>query len=138
MAGIVTDLDPAARKIFGGIMKTVLHAELRATIAQLLPALVDQAVAARVTAVRHGKTAGQIWKQYGFPPIKITSWFGNKLAAFGCQIDGYGRGELGLMRARLFDPDKADHWLKNGGELLIRQKIAERQGQGVLRLVQSL
>lgn len=86
--------------------------------------------------MRRGKTAGQIWHAAGYPPIKITNWFGNRLAKFGCQIEGGGRGELGLLRARLFDPDKAERWLKEGGgDLLVKQKIAERQGQGVLRLV---
>jgi hypothetical protein len=86
--------------------------------------------------VRHGKTAGQIWHAAGYPPIKITSWFGNRLAKFGCQI--IGRGEGGMTRFRLFDPDKAEVWLKEGGgELLVRQKIVERQGQGKLRLVQT-
>ena len=52
-----------------------------------------------------------------------------------CEIEGGGRGELGLSTARLFDPDKATAWLKNGGRLMVERKIAERGGQGVLRLV---
>lgn len=55
----------------------------------------------------------------------------------GCQIEGGGCGELGTTKARLFDPDKADVWLKNGGLALVKAKIAERQGQGKLRLVGS-
>lgn len=85
--------------------------------------------------VRHGKTAGQIWHAYGLPPIKTTCWFGNRLAKMGCQIDGSARGEMGLTRARLFDPDKAETWLKNGGMALVKDYISQRVGQKKLRLV---
>jgi hypothetical protein len=83
--------------------------------------------------IRHGKTAGQIWHANGFPPIKITCWFGNRLAEVGCLMEGCA--DMGLRKVRLFNPDKADLWLKNGGRLMIEQKIAERMGQGKLRLV---
>lgn len=84
--------------------------------------------------IRRGKTAGQIWRDLKLPPLKsISRWFGNRLSQMGCQIEG--RGELGLTTARLFDPDKAATWLDNGGMHVVKQKIAERQGQGALRLV---
>jgi len=86
--------------------------------------------------IRRGKTAGQIWREHGFPPLKSASrWFGNRLEKMGCRIEGNGRAELGMTTARLFDPDKADLWLANGGAELVKTKIAERQGQGKLRLV---
>lgn len=84
--------------------------------------------------VRRGKTAGQIWRDLKLPKLKgVCTWFGNRLGQMGCQIEG--RGELGLTTARLFDPDKAATWLDNGGMHIVQQKIAERQGQGKLRLV---
>lgn len=86
--------------------------------------------------IRHGKTAGQIWKANGFPRLKVTGWFGNRLAEMGCQIEGNPRAEAGLTSARLFDPDRADTWLKNGGRELVERKISERRGQGALKLVQ--
>jgi len=46
-----------------------------------------------------------------------------------------GAGELGVVRARLFDPDKVEAWLSNGGIFAVRQYVQERQGQGRLRLV---
>lgn len=83
---------------------------------------------------RHGKTAGEIWKSLGLPRLKnAPTWLGNKLEKMGCRVDG--NGELGLTKARLFDPDKAEVWLRNGGSLVVKQKIAERQGQMKLRLV---
>lgn len=110
--------------------------EMAAKIAaELLPAMVTSALGAQNLMVRRGKTAGQIWQDHGFPKMKTTCWFGNRLAAMGCAIDGGGRGELGLTKARLFDPDKAEAWLRNGGRLMVETYITERQGQKVLRLV---
>lgn len=106
-----------------------------------------QALAAAVSAIasvvqppagaihRTGKTAGQIWRDHGFPRMRVTSWFSNRLCEMGCQIDGCGRGELGLHTAKLFDPDKADLWLRNGGRKLVEDYITQRRGQKVLRLV---
>lgn len=102
---------------------------------EVLPSMVSAAMASQTFAVRRGKTAGQIWRDHGFPRVRITGWFGNRLAAMGCAIEGGGRGELGLTTARLFDPDKADAWLRNGGRMMVERKIAERKGQGALRLV---
>lgn len=128
--GRVTDLAAEVRSAIGGIMKGIVHKELVETI----PALVQAHIAANSYSLRRGKTSGQIWKEHGFPPIRVTSWFGNRLSEMGCQIDGGGRGELGLSFARLYDPDKADLWLKNGGRTLVEAKIAERKGQGKLHL----
>lgn len=83
---------------------------------------------------RNGKTAGEIWKSLKLPQLKnAPTWLGNKLEQMGCRVDG--RGELGLTKARLFDPDKAEVWLDNGGMHIVKQKVAERQGQTKLRLV---
>ena len=82
-----------------------------------------------------GKTSGEIWKAAGFPPIRITCWFSNRLIKMGCQIDDKRRVPVGLSRAKLFDPDKAENWLRNGGRKLVEEYIAARKGQGRLRLV---
>jgi hypothetical protein len=88
--------------------------------------------------IRRGKTAGQIWRDNGYPPLKgVGAWFGNRLKLVGCQIENNGHAEMGLCKARLFDPDRADQWLQEGGgSLLVRQKISERKGQGRLSLVE--
>lgn len=99
------------------------------------PTMLQALAASQNFAIRRGMTAGQIWRAHGFPPIRVTCWFSNRLREMGCAIEGGGFGELGLTKARLFDPDKADVWLKNGGRLIVENKIAERRGQGVLKLV---
>lgn len=133
--GLVTDLGSDVRTTIGGIVKNVVHRE----IADALPALLDAMVSARLAQqsflLRRGKTAGQIWKEAGFPRMRVTSWFSNRLCEMGCQIEGGGRGELGLGTAKLFDPDKAELWLKNGGRALVERYLAERKGQTKLRLV---
>ena len=102
---------------------------------EMAPAMLQAFAASQNFAIRRGMTAGQIWRAHGFPPIRVTCWFSNRLREMGCAIEGGGFGELGLTKARLFDPDKADVWLKNGGRLIVENKIAERRGQGVLKLV---
>lgn len=82
-----------------------------------------------------GKTAGEIWKSHGFPPIRVTCWFSNRLVKMGCQLEGGRRLPYGVSRAKLFDPDRADLWLRNGGKALVEQYVKERQGQRKLRLV---
>lgn len=110
--------------------------EMAAKIAaELLPAMVQSALGAQNFMVRRGKTAGQIWRDHSFPRIRVTGWFGNRLAEMGCAIEGGGCGELGTTKARLFDPDKADAWLRNGGSLKVNEYIAKRRGQTVLSLV---
>lgn len=106
-----------------------------------------QTLAAAVTAIASvvrppadgiyvtGRTAGEIWKAHGFPPLKVTCWFSNRLSKMGCQIGDGRRVPVGLSRAKLFDPDKADNWLRNGGRKLVEDYIASRKGQGRLRLV---
>jgi hypothetical protein len=82
-----------------------------------------------------GRSAGEIWKAAGFPPIRVTCWFSNRLVKMGCQMDDGRRIPVGLGRAKLFDPDKAENWLRNGGRKLVEEYISQRQGQGRLRLV---
>ena len=82
-----------------------------------------------------GRTAGEIWRAAGFPPIKVTCWFSNRLVQMACQIDGCRRTPVGLGRAKLFDQDKAESWLRNGGRKLVEEYIAHRRGQGRLKLI---
>lgn len=132
-----TTLTEYDKQILGNMIKNCTGVVIKEQIGQLLPAMLDTMVAARLAEhsylLRRGKTAGQIWREYGFPPIRVTSWFSNRLVKMGCQIDGGGRGELGLGTAKLFDPDKADLWLRNGGKALVEQYIQERQGQKIMK-----
>lgn len=130
-SGMVTDLAAEVRSAIGGITKGIVHRELT----EIIPALVKLEMASQSMAFRRGKTAGQIWREAGFPRIRVTSWFSNRLCAMECQIEGGGRGELGLGTAKLFDPDKASNWLRNGGRKLVEEYISRRGGQTTLRLV---
>lgn len=87
--------------------------------------------------VRQGKTAGQIWKSFGLAPLKgAASWLGNRLETFGCRLPDNGCAEMGLTKARLFDPDKAEYWyVQGGGRSACSAYVAERKGQTRLRLV---
>lgn len=118
-------------KAVGGMVKGILARQL----AEVVPSIVAAELATRTMMIRRGKTAGQIWKEHGFPPIRLGGWFSNRLRAMKCEIEGGGCGELGLSTARLYDPDKANAWLRNGGRMMVERKIAERKGQGALRLV---
>lgn len=81
---------------------------------------------------RPGKSAGEILCAAGFTdaPKNLAKWFGNRLEQAGCRVEG--NGHSGMAYYRLFDPDRADAYLKNGGRAAVAAKIAERKGQGVL------
>ena len=126
-------------KIIGNVVKNCAGVAIREQLAELLPQMLTSAVASIGSMVapgvpspmiRQGRTAGQIWNAHGFPRLRSTAWFGNRLTEMGCGI--YGRGELGDNRARLFDPDKASDWIKGGGRRLIEGYVKERAGQGKL------
>ena len=128
--------------IIGNIVKNCTGVIIRDELDRLLPEIVSS-VANMVqpqqpVVIIQGKTAGEILRANGFGGIKgLAAWFGNRLEAFGCRVNNNGSGYLGVSRARLFDPNKTDLYLKSGGKFAIRQKIAERQGQGNLRLVEQ-
>lgn len=137
-------LDAGQKAVIGGIVKTVVHgqiAEMEKAVAAL-PALVEtvntlMAIVQPPTpgvVIRHGKTAGAILKGAGITgcPTRLALWFGNRLEAAGCRVEG--RLDTGTGHARLFDPDRAEAWLKNGGKAAVERKIAERNGQGALSL----
>lgn len=84
--------------------------------------------------IRYGKTAGTILRAAGFTniPTRLALWFGNRLEAAGCRVEG--SIDTGTSHSRLFDPDKAEAYLRNGGKAAVEMKIAERRGQGALAL----
>ena len=130
-AALTPEGDTFDMRAVGGMVKGILAKQLL----EIVPSLVAAEIATHTLAIRRGKTAGQIWKEAGFPPIRIGGWFSRKLREMNCEIAGGGCGELGLATARLFDPDKAALWLRNGGRIMVEMKLAERMGQGALKLV---
>jgi len=130
-AALVQPVDAFDMRAVGGMVKGILAKQLH----EIVPSLVAAEIATQTLTIRRGKTAGQIWKEAGFPPIRIGGWFSRKLLEMGCAIEGGGCGELGLTTARLFDPDRSAAWLRNGGRMMVERKLAERMGQGNLKLV---
>lgn len=131
--GTITDLGHEVRAAIGGIVKSIVHKEL----AEVIPALVTAKVAEQSLLIRRGKTAKEIWDAYNLP-AKLrgaTVWLGNRLKEMGASIEFEGKAERGSLAVRLFDPDKADVFMRNG--LLHKAKVyaTERMGQGRLRLV---
>lgn len=134
MDGIIDGMTPEVAKKIGGIVKGIVHKEIGEALASFRSYVTETTQGGMR---RNGKTAGQIWRAKGFPPMKgVAAWFGNRLETFGCRAPGNACAEAGLVKYRLFDPDKADYWIEQGGgSAVIQQKIAERKGQGHLRLV---
>ncbi|WP_051469629.1 Rha family transcriptional regulator [Chelativorans sp. J32] len=127
-----TELDVDARRVIGGIVKSVVHKEL----AEIIPSLIRGELASRALLFRAGCTAGTIWKQHGLPRLKGAAvWFGNRLAEMGCQIEHAGRADIGGRPVRLFDPDRAAVCLKNGLLITAKNYALERQGQRKLTLI---
>lgn len=117
-----------------GISRMLAHkiTEMEKVIAMIAATIQPQ----RPVLYREGKTAGQIWRAAGFPAMKgVAVWFGNRLEVFNCRVADNGCAEMGLTKARLFDPDKAQFWLENGGRAAVKAKIMERKGQGRLSLI---
>lgn len=135
------ELSAEARSAIGGIVKrctgVVVREELHELLAALLPQAVHAFLADRNIMVRRGCTAQQILDRAGTRRgIKgLTLWVGNRMDALGFRMNGTDKADRGNGSIRLYDPDKAEAWLRSGGRHLIEQKVAERKGQGRLRLV---
>lgn len=132
----VASISKEAKTVIGGIVKSIVHKELSDAISELLPQMVRAQLSEKTTAVRRGRTAGQIWNEYHLPPLKNAAlWLGHRLTEMGCSLDGGGRAELGDRSARLFDPDRASACMRNGLLDKCRKYVSERSGQLTLKLV---
>lgn len=139
--GTVVGMDPAMRAVFGGIMKSVVIKQLEMIVPDLinksletvLPEMVRAQLSQGRLAVRNGKTAGQIWHEFGLPPLKnAPQWLSHLLLKMGAAAENGARGELGKTSAKMFDHDKASTYMRNGGLQRCKRYIAERGGQGAL------
>ena len=141
LAGIVDDISPEARKVFGGIVKGVLRAELSTTIREILPHLVAEEIAAsRFGLTRDFLTAGQVLDMAKVAP-KGRRGLVNKAAASlrrYCERQGQVPREAFLgnsARAYVYPVEMARHWLEDEGRELIAVWEREHGKQGHLRLV---
>lgn len=121
------------RSVIGGIVKACAGVVIREQLENLLPAMIEPMVAARLASstylLRSGKTAKQIWDICGLPPnIKGSAvWFGNRLKKGGCMLEG--RADRGDKAIRLFDPDKAEALLGLGLRQHARSYASNRLGK---------
>ena len=108
----------------GGIVKSVMHKELESRI----PAMIQAELSKGQTSLRHGETAGQIWKRHGLPPLKNGS---RKLSFLLIKHGAFtgGNAEVGGVKSKVFDPDLADKAMRDGVSALCWRYVAERQGQ---------
>jgi len=141
-------LPPALANQIGGIIKAVVkkqNEELEMRVAKgfalSLAANRDEfdmrlreVMAGGGASLRHGKTAGQLWKEYGFPSLKgaASPWFSNRLCELNCQIEGGGCAESGGKKSKLFDPDKVALAMKGGLKGFCKQYVQQRGGQAPL------
>ena len=92
-----------------------------------------EVMAGHHTSLRYGKTAGQIWRDYGLEALKgAAGWFSRRLVDLNCQIDGCGKSESGGIPSKLFDPDRVAIAMKGGLLQFCRQYAQQRKGQGSL------
>lgn len=139
------DFDPSVRNMLGGMIKrnagVVVRQELEpvhADLEAMRREISDLRDKVRPDAIRRdGVPARRIWEQYGLPALKCgTLWLGNRLAKMGAAMEFGMRADIGGKAVRLFDPDRARHCMENGLLRTAKAYIAERQGQGRLKLVQ--
>jgi len=137
-----TSLTEYDKAIIGNMIKNCAGLVIKEELQNLVPSLVEPIVKARLLEgnilIRHGKTAGEIWRENKLPRLKNAAvWLGNRLVEMGCAIEAQGRAEIGNRAIRLFDPDKSNICLRNGLLHTAKLYASERQGQGKLRLIKS-
>jgi hypothetical protein len=134
--GVVTDMDAGARKVLGGIVKNVITAALRDTV----PAMVKAEILNQQYEVVNGVTAGGALDMAG---IKARKGLRGLARYASCRLLRYHAerrvavkmGTLGSRTAYVFEPNIVKDWLKSGGKAELDQHVAQRRGQGVLKLV---
>ena len=66
--------------------------------------MVEGVLARQSVSIRHGRTSGQLWSDWGLPKLKNGPQFLSRLLClFGCEG---GRAEAGGIASKVFDPDK--------------------------------
>lgn len=145
---LIEQFMPTLLQRVGGVVKAIStkqHEESEARMAeyfakaiaankQEFDAKLKEVLSSSTTSIRHGKTAGQLWKVgYGFPALKGASpWFSRRLSELGCQVDGNGCSESGGIPSKLFDPDKVAVAMKGGLQSFCKQYVQQRGGQAPL------
>lgn len=132
------NLSQSDRSAIGGIIKGVVHKE----IATLLPALIEQQIMAGRYSVVEGVSALEVAEMAGYTagkrPRGASQFITRRLGRYHeDRAVPIRRSRHGSGKVRLFDEATSRDWLKRGGGAEIDQYIAQRKGQGALRLIQS-
>lgn len=139
----VSDFDVGARKVIGGVTRSIVHKELREALVELLPTLVASAVNDRIANERlsivQGVSALEILERCGINkgqrPKNSSQFVSRRLMRYhiarGVPVK---LAKAGSSSVYLFDEIISREWLNAGGSAEIRQYVAERAGQGRLRL----
>jgi prophage antirepressor-like protein len=148
--GMVTNFGPAARSTLGGIVKRVTHAEIEEMFGQVLPALVEplleRMVSERLMSGRakviEGISALEVAEMAGFTkgnrPRGLIQFITHRLKRY--HLD---RGVIppmtpqGSSKVAVYIETIARRWLIEGGRKAIEMYVAEKRGQGRLRLVEQ-
>ncbi|MEE4452898.1 Rha family transcriptional regulator [Novosphingobium resinovorum] len=145
---VVDAFAPAARSTLGGIVKRVTHAELQEAFGQVLPALVEpmleRMVSERLLSGRakviEGISALEVAEMAGYTkgkrPRGLIQFITHRLKRY--HLD---RGVIppltpqGSSKVAVYIETIARRWLIEGGRKAIEMYVAEKRGQGRLRLV---
>lgn len=142
MDGIVTNLDPSVRQAIGGIVKGIVVKAMSEMAGTMLPALVQAEVSSQHMQAVRGLTAGEVLDMAGVKDRKglrgLARFVSDRLRRFHAEKGQASPiASLGRSTAYVFDRALAREWLDTGGRSAIQNKIAERRGQTVLKLIPS-
>lgn len=134
--GMVTELDPRVAAQIGGILKGVVHRQIH----DLLPALVQAEIVANQYVGVRGLTAGEVLDMAGITDRtglkNLPGYVSGRLRPYHAARNVMApQATLGRSKAYVFDRALARQWLDDGGRREIEMKIAEKRGQGRLKLV---
>lgn len=131
-------MDDEMRKIFGGIVKTVVHAQLT----DVMPQLVAGYIAEHNLSIADGVTAGEVCdlsRVSAKYPRGISARVSRQMVRF-CAVRNIDVPvtRMGRVRAMVFPTYAAREWLDLEGRGLIKRWVNEKAGQGSLRLVKPV
>ena len=146
MAGIVDHFAPAARSTLGGIVKRVTHAELHEALPALVEPMIERLLDARMLSDRRklveGVSALEIAEMAGYTkgnrPRGLIQLITRRIRRYH-----EDRGILphrtphGSCKVLIYVEAVVRRWLTDGGRIEIEAYVAERAGQGKLRLVSA-
>lgn len=137
LEGVVTSLDPGVMKAVGGMMKGIIARAL----GELLPQMIAAEIAEQQYGVVRGLTASDVVNLAGIKDRKglrgLAQKVSNRLRRVHAEKGvALNIGNLGPSSRYMFDPLTSREWLAGGGKVTIESWIAEKRGQGKLRLIQ--